>query len=77
MPRSGRQRRNAREEAARQEWLKRAAQWDGIAHVFNPFERRYELAEGYKGGNCEPMMAWFDRLPPWERQRIANSRDGE
>ena len=70
-------RRNAREEAARKAWLARAEQWDGTAHVFNPFERRYELAEWYKTQNCEPMMTWFDRLAPVERQRIANSRNGE
>jgi hypothetical protein len=70
-------RRTAREEMARKAWLTAAAKWDGTSHVFNPFERRYELAEWYKGRIAEPMMAWFDRKPARERRRIANSLDGE
>ena len=70
-------RRNARADAERKAWLKQAEQWDGVAVVFNPFERKYELAERYKDQLAAPMMAWFDRLPARERRRIANSRDGE
>ena len=72
-----RRRRSARDEAARKAWDAEAAKWDGTAHVWNPFERKYELAERYKEQLAEPMMAFFDRLPPLRRARIANSASGD
>ena len=72
-----RSRRSRREDVCRKMWLEQAGKWDGTAHVFNPNERKYELADRYKSQLAEPMMFWFDQLRASERRRIANSIDGD
>jgi hypothetical protein len=69
--------RSAREAAERRAWLREAENWNGEAVVFNPFDRTYEPATQYQANIVRPMMNWFDRLPPGERRRIANSANGE
>jgi hypothetical protein len=71
-----RSRTSALRRAALKAWNEKADQWDGEAVVFNPWDKTYEPATDYQANIACPMMAWFDRLPPWDRRRIANSVDG-
>lgn len=69
-------RRAPRQRAALKAWNARADQWDGQAVVYDPMARKNVLAEWYKDQLAEPMMWHFDRMPPYQRARIANSADG-
>lgn len=60
----------------RKAWLRHADEWDGQAIVYDPIERRNVCANWYHADVAGPMMASFDRLPTWERQRLAQSVEG-
>ena len=57
------------------DWLRKSANWNGVAIFYVPYECVNILADDYKRDVCEPVMSEHDAMSPAHRALACDGKE--